>query len=125
VLDQRLAQQGFSDISWVSLIHLDESGGGLTQKELAERVGIDGSSLVRLVDRLEERGHLERRSDGTDRRAKRLFLTESGLQAAAELRQTVLAVERELLRDLGDDELEVILAALGRLQTRLTGGGSS
>src|SRR5690554_7415022 len=54
-IDQQMAAVGLSDISWAPLIHLAESGDGVSQKELASLVGIDGSSLVRLLDTLESR----------------------------------------------------------------------
>ena len=71
VLDARLAASGLSDATWVPLVHLEESGGGVTQKELAALVGIEGSSLVRLIDILGRQGLVERRVDTTDGRAPR------------------------------------------------------
>src|SRR3546814_991440 len=50
VLDAHLATAGLSDATWIPLVHPSETGGGITQKELAALVGIDGSCLVRLLD---------------------------------------------------------------------------
>ena len=77
-LDQRLAEVGLSDATWAPLVHLWESGGGISQKDLAALVGIDGSSLVRLLDILAGRGLVERRMDPADRRTRLVFLTEAG-----------------------------------------------
>ncbi|WP_410859550.1 MarR family winged helix-turn-helix transcriptional regulator, partial [Paraburkholderia sp. SIMBA_054] len=55
-----------TDATWVPLVHLHQTGGGLTQKELAALVGIDGSSLVRLLDILCRQGLAERRVDERD-----------------------------------------------------------
>src|SRR3546814_7214069 len=75
VLDAHLATAGLSDATWIPLVHLSETGGGITQKELAALVGIDGSSLVRLLDILCRKGLVERRADESDGRARRIHLT--------------------------------------------------
>ena len=53
-LDGRMAALGLSDAAWPPLVYLDRSGEGVTQSELATRCGIDGSTLVRLLDILGE-----------------------------------------------------------------------
>ncbi|MGO4611814.1 MarR family transcriptional regulator, partial [Variovorax sp. 2RAF20] len=60
-LDARLSSAGLSDATWAPLIHLHELGGGISQSELAAAVGLDGSSLVRLLDILVEQALIERR----------------------------------------------------------------
>src|SRR4051794_20112205 len=82
-LDQALSEAGLTDATWAPLVHLDRSGDGVPQKTLALRIGIDGSTLVRLIDILESRGLVERRTDPTDRRARLLHLTEAGRQAVS------------------------------------------
>src|SRR3546814_11911523 len=74
VLDAHLATAGLSDATWIPLVHLSETGGGITQKELAALVGIDGSSLVRLLDILCRKGLVERRADESDGRARLIHL---------------------------------------------------
>ncbi len=72
-LDAHLVASGLSDATWVPLVHLHELGDGVTQKQLAARVGLDGSSLVRLLDILSRQGLLERRTDTADARARLVF----------------------------------------------------
>ena len=55
-VETRLEQAGLTDATWAPLVHLSASGGGITQKELAALVGIDGSTLVRLLDILSDKG---------------------------------------------------------------------
>lgn len=85
-IDQRLAQVGFTDVSWSPLLHLDEFGDGISQKALASSVGIEGSSLVRLLDSLEKKGYITRQADQHDRRTKRIYLTSEGRQQVSVLR---------------------------------------
>lgn len=118
-LDQRLAAAGVTDASWAPLIRMDEAGDGLSQKQLAARVGLDGSTLVRLIDRLEAKGQVERRADIDDRRTKRLFLTPAGREAVQVLRGHVQQIEADMLVDLADDQIEAVLNALELIRERL------
>ncbi|MFG1183753.1 MarR family winged helix-turn-helix transcriptional regulator [Xanthobacter aminoxidans] len=118
-LDARLAEAGLSDATWVPLVHLQESGGGITQKELAALVGIDGSSLVRLLDILSRQGLVERRVDASDGRARLVHLTEAGRARVAEIRRELSKGEAEMLADLSDADIATMLAHFERIEQRL------
>src|ERR1041385_4429151 len=70
-LDQRLRPLGLSQGKWRTLIHLSQGGNKLTQKEIAERMGIEGATLAGLLDRLENDGWVERRGSAADRSEER------------------------------------------------------
>lgn len=55
---------------------------GLNVTELAERIGVDFGGTSRLVDRLQAKGFLSGRPDGTDRRARRIELSRKGRDVA-------------------------------------------
>ena len=118
-LDARLAEAGLTDATWAPLIHLHESGDGIQQKELAVRIGLDGSSLVRLLDILAARGLIERREDDHDRRAKRVFLTEQGRQAILDIRKVLTQVEQGMLADISDAEIVALSGALEKISVRV------
>src|SRR5690606_20235779 len=115
-IDQQMAAVGLSDISWAPLIHLAESGDGVSQKELASLVGIDGSSLVRLLDMLESRGHIERHPSPNDRRVKLVMLTPAGREAVGVIRSHLNSIEQEMLLDLDDEQLAAMLEAFELIQ---------
>lgn len=118
-IDQQMAAAGLADISWSPLIHLAESGDGVSQKELASLVGIDGSSLVRLLDTLQARGHIERRTAADDRRVKLIMLTDAGRTAVTDIRRHLLDIEHAMLRDLNDEQLTAMLDALELIHSRI------
>lgn len=118
-LDACLAEAGLSDATWVPLVHLDESGGGITQKELAALVGIDGSSLVRLLDILSRQGLVERRIDAADGRVRLVHLTAAGKIRVAEIRRELAKGEVEMLADLSDADIAGILQHFERIEQRL------
>lgn len=119
-LDERLAETGLSDATWAPLVHLQETGGGITQKELAALVGIDGSSLVRLLDILCRQGFAERRVDESDSRARLIYLTESGEQRVAAIRRELAKGEEEMLADISDADIASMLEHFDRIEERLT-----
>ena len=118
-VEEQLAASGLTDATWTPLIHLRAWGDGVTQKELAERVGLDGSSLVRLLDILEGHDWVQRRADPADRRSKRIFLTEAGHAAVDRIRATMLQAELAMLQDLDDAEIEAMLGGVNKIRARL------
>lgn len=119
VLDHDLATSDLSDASWSPLIHLSLSGDGISQTELAARVGLDSSSLVRLLDRLVERGLIERQIDPQDRRARLIHLTPQAGPEIARIRDGLTAIETEMLADLSDADLATIISGLRKIGARI------
>ena len=89
------------------LVRLDRFE-GLKQSKLAEMLELQPISLTRLLDRLCDRGLIERRSDPSDRRAKQLFLTPTARPLLEQLgsldeelmRTALTAVERESVEEM-------------------------
>lgn len=119
-LDAHLAQAGLTDATWVPLVHLDETGGGISQKDLALRVGVDGSSLVRVLDILERQGLIERRRCQADGRARLVGLTPEGHHRVADIRRMLSEGEQALLADLSEQEISAMLACFARIDQRIT-----
>ncbi|MDO1583984.1 MarR family winged helix-turn-helix transcriptional regulator [Rhizobium oryzicola] len=119
-VDQHLAASGLTDASWTPLIYIAQNGDGLLQKDLAALSGLDVSSIVRLIDILAARGLVERRADETDRRARRLYLTDLGRQKAHEIQQQLHHIEAAMLQDVSDAEIKSALSLIARIEARLS-----
>lgn len=74
---------------------------------------------MRLLDILEGHGWVERRADVSDRRSKRIFLTEEGRAAVARIRATMLEAELAMLQDLDDSEIDAMLAGVQKIRARV------
>ena len=105
LLDNEFHSAGLTDATWRPLLHLYLLGDGIRQKELAASVGIEGPSLVRLIDTLAGKGLIQRSEDVADRRAKLLRLTPKGLVVVARIRETVTSLENLLLNPFSDSEI--------------------
>jgi len=121
-LDRRLSAFGLTDARWVTLLHLARSGDGLTQKDLAARVGVGGPTLVRTLDHLEREGLVMRVGDTQDRRSKTVHLTTKAMPVLRLIEETAVAVRSELLVGISEADLEVCLAVFGRVAANLAGG---
>ncbi|MBT1076390.1 MarR family winged helix-turn-helix transcriptional regulator [Geobacter grbiciae] len=117
VLDTDFQFAGLTDATWRPLLHLHLLGDGTRQKDLAASIGIEGPSLVRLLDTLIAKGLIERSEDVTDRRAKLLNLTPEGRVIVARIQETVTALENDLLSPFNDDEIARVAEFIGRLES--------
>lgn len=82
--DKEARQFGMTRAQWAVLAKVDRNE-GQKQAELADAMEMAPISLTRLIDRLCDSGLIERRSDDTDRRIKRLYLTEAARPLVAKL----------------------------------------
>jgi len=119
--DQALAQHGLSEATALPLLMLWRRGNGMRQGVLAEEIGVEGPSLVRLLDLLAAEGLVERRDDPTDRRAKTLYLTRSGEMRAKAIEAVFEQVRGELLHGIADDDLAATFRTLARIERQADG----
>jgi len=85
---------------------------GLRLTDLAARAGMTAQSMGELVDDLEAKGYLARRPDPSDRRAKRIYLTERGQHNARVAKRIIRDVERDLAQRLGPEQYHLLRRTL-------------
>ena len=124
-MDEAFRPLGITDATWRTLFYLEQTGNGVLQKELANVMGIEGPSLVRLLDNLEAKQLIERRPSTEDRRAKTVHLTNKAGRLLIELHAVSTRVREELLRDVDPGQLagcmqvfDAIQAALAEKETK-------
>lgn len=100
--------------SMKTLLALD-SDEAKSMRALAEDWKCDASNVTWLVDRLEERNLVERRTSPTDRRVKTVMLTPAGEALKVQLLARMYQPPDEL-RSLPAADLEALLGALGKLR---------
>ena len=92
-----------------------QAEGPLSQRRLAERQGIDRTTMVAVVDELERLGAVERRKDPADRRANALYITPRGRRLLTRARTAVAGAEEAFLAPLPPAEQQRLRAALRTL----------
>jgi MarR family transcriptional regulator for hemolysin len=114
-LDARLLARGVSYSRWVALAYLSRGGNGMNQKDLAAYMGIEAPTLVRLLDRLEIEGLVERRPHPVDRRAKAVHLTTAASPVLAQFDEVAAEVRSALLADIDETDLSTCLGVLEQI----------
>ena len=88
---------------------------GLSQSELGALLGIDRSTIVGVIDRLERDGLVRRLPAPNDRRSHALKLSEKGAVTLALLERRVAAHERDIASDLSAEERTTLMTLLARV----------
>lgn len=88
---------------------------GVTQQELADRSLIDASSMVAVVDELEELGYAERRPHPGDRRKHAVYLTAEGKRNLERARAVATKLAKDVLAPLDGGEVETLTRLLRKL----------
>jgi len=89
--------------------------GEYTQGALAQAIGLDKTTMVVTIDALELAGLVERRTSGTDRRARVIAVTDAGRAKVAEGEALVAEIQAEVLGSLPARQREGLMAALQTL----------
>ncbi|MBY4897161.1 MarR family winged helix-turn-helix transcriptional regulator [Cupriavidus sp. AU9028] len=119
-VDQSFRELGLTDASRAPLVALYESDApGMRQKDLAEILALDKSSLVRVLSQLRELGLVEWETEETDRRAKSIRLTHEGRAMAERMVAKSLEIEAQILQTLSPAELQTTRQALEKISRRL------
>ncbi len=122
--EKALAEDGISASRANLLILVSRSGGGVRQVQLAESLGLASQSLVRLLDELTASGHIERRDDPADRRAKTIWLTREGQELADRIELVVTSLREKVLRNIDNADIEAAYRVLDAI-VRASGENST
>jgi DNA-binding MarR family transcriptional regulator len=87
---------------------------GAIQQELGSALGIDRSTMVSLIDQLEDGGLARRRPSATDRRARQITITAKGRRLLERARGLIAQVEDEVLAGLTAEERDELMTLLRR-----------
>ena len=93
---------------------------GPTQRELADKIGVESPTLVPIIDKMEEDGYVKRKPDPQDRRIKRIYTTsktdslwDSMLECAAQIRKVST-------KEVSEQEIKSALGVIKKITENLT-----
>lgn len=99
-----------------TVLALVDSQDEVSQSDIARKLGIERSGMVKLIDGLEAKGYLERRPHPSDRRVYQLKLSCSGGECLRTHHEAVRSHEDRILDALSDDERASLLSLLRKVQ---------
>ena len=115
VMDRRLHRYGLTRSHWRAVLYIWRAP-GISQTELSEILDLSRMGVTGLIDRMEKKGLVSRRDDSTDRRLKRIYLTES----TAEMMPIIIKLGREMIDEffegLDESEQEQLVSLLLRVK---------
>jgi MarR family transcriptional regulator, transcriptional regulator for hemolysin len=117
--DQRAQDLGLTRTQWRALGHIKRQE-GIHQAALAENLEVEPITLARLIDRLEARDFVERRSDPADRRAWRLYLTPKAAPVLERMIEIGDANLAHAMVGLSAAEVDTLSATLLRIKSNLS-----
>ncbi|GLQ75674.1 MarR family winged helix-turn-helix transcriptional regulator [Vibrio penaeicida] len=120
LLEQELAKHDFPKSFWPTMMCLWEQE-GMTQRELSDKSRIENSTTTRTLDKLEERGWVERQADPNSRRSYRIYLTEEGRKLKGTLQPLANQVNQNALSHLEEKEQQELLRLLTKVMDGVAG----
>lgn len=121
--DRRAAELGVTRAQWRALARLARED-GMRQVDLADALDVEPITLCRMIDRLEEAGLVERRSDAKDRRAWRLHLTPASTPIIARLQALAQSFLADALAGVDAAEQDKVRTILARVRANVAEGGA-
>ena len=114
-MDESLRATGDSHARWVTLLWVDLLAGRANIGELAEHVGVELPTLIRLLNRLEQEGLVERRALDGSNRDKTVVLTPKGKPEVIAMGQVITRTRAEFLDGVDEKRLNAALELLDDL----------
>lgn len=118
--ERRAKQLGLTRAQWSVLAHLARNE-GTNQSAAADVLEIEPITLVRLLDRLEAAGWVERRADPNDRRARLLYLTDKAHPILDQMYALSLETRNLALTGVSEPDRAAMIEALIQIRQNLTG----
>ena len=101
------------------LLRLDSKAGHVTQQDLVEYLGIDKTSMVRIIDELVQANLISRAPHPADRRFHQILLTDSGKALIPEIRVAINLVNTSMMNGLSTAESDQFILSLQHIQDNL------
>jgi MarR family transcriptional regulator, transcriptional regulator for hemolysin len=124
-MDLALVECGLSQATSLPLLMLSRRGTDARQGVIAEELGVEGPSLVRIVEMLVKEQLVTRRDDPSDRRARLLDLTERGHARVGEIEVAIGKTRDRILADVDEAELAITVRVLTKIEDALVRGLAS
>jgi MarR family transcriptional regulator for hemolysin len=119
-LDIRLRNRvGITFAQWRVLVLLTKTHDGLSQKEIAEGLGLEAPSLIPILDKLQNDDFIERRIDRSDRRNNRIYRSKKTFEVWETTLECANRVLTIALADLPEDRVQIMKEILEKMWINL------
>jgi len=119
LIDERLKPLELTQTHWVTLHNINMLPPEQSQIQLAKAIGIEQPSLVRTLDQLEEKRLITRQTCASDRRAKRIKLTEEASPIINAMESVIDSTRKEILSGMSQSDIQQLSGMLARLEQNI------
>ena len=117
--NDRIKALGQNMARWETLYLMASADDELSQGELAKVVGVEGPTMVHMLNSLEKDGLIERNQSAVDRRVTHNRITEKGRQATRDIMAITNELRAALLRDIDPERLKIALEVMEDIHAKL------
>lgn len=114
-VDRRLKGLGMSQATWVAVASIARNERPLSQTELAQELGVEGATVVPLINRLVSLGLVERVITERDKRKRLLVATEKGIALYHQVKDVADTLREEIMTVITPQEQEQTYEVLLKL----------
>lgn len=122
-ISARMAREGFDEVAithgWILGYLYNRKDETIYQRDLEEHFGMARSSVANLVKLMEQKGYLERRTDGSDARYKRVSITEHGIELHLKIVSLIDEFNAELENGISPEQREIFLSVIDHMAENL------
>jgi MarR family transcriptional regulator, transcriptional regulator for hemolysin len=116
VFDQKIRKEfGITFGQWKIIITLVNNDDGLSQKEIADKLGLEGPTLIPIIDKLEKDGFVTRMVNKNDRRNNRIFLTEKANSSLNLMVKCGLKIKEISIRNIPEQNISITKDTLEKI----------
>ncbi|EXG87241.1 DNA-binding transcriptional regulator, MarR family [Lacrimispora sphenoides] len=120
-LEKRLNNFNITRSQWIALYYI-ENNNMITQKQLADKMSLKEPSVVRLLDKMELYGWVNRISSNDDKRMKFLMLTDSGKEIETAMLDVAEKFKSDVLNGISHEDLDVFKSTLNKMLINIEDG---
>ena len=119
-LDIRLRNEvGITFAQWRVLVLLTKTHDGLTQREIAEGLGLEAPTLIPILDKLQKDGFIDRRVDHNDRRNNRIYRSKRTFEIWETTIECATRVLTIAMEGLSEDKVQIMKEVLEKIRVNL------
>lgn len=120
-LEKRLNHYNITRSQWIALYYI-KNNNMITQRQLADKMSLKEPSVVRLLDKMELYGWVNRISSNDDKRMKFLVLTDSGKEIETAMLDVAEKFKSDVLNGISLEDLDVFKATLNKMLINIEDG---
>lgn len=103
---------------WKVIVMLSNQN-GLTQKEIADRLDLEGPTLIPIIDKMEKEGFVIRKVDPADRRNNRIYLTEKSSALWTKMVECALKIRQVSIREISEEDVVFMISILEKIRNNI------